>query len=424
MPRPGEIVALCALLLLTLGVVMVHSAGMSVTSVSAEAPTADGAVTFQTIAWSRRTLFAVVAIACMLVLWRMPIRRWSARFAQTPEPRLPVVSRGELAVLAAVGLALAGLLVLVYAPGIGREFNGAERWVGWPPRPDDQRHLRGGFTMQPSEFAKWGAVFLAAWWCGRRADRLGAFFSGLVTILVVVGGLAAIVTLEDLGTGVLIVAAVGFVLLAGGVRLIHAAVFVPPAAIAFGCAAYFSPYRMQRLVTFLNPYADPQEGGYHIIQSLTAIAGGGVFGRGLGHGLQKFGYLPEDTTDFLFAIVCEELGLAGAATVCFAYVLLVSTLLGIARREPDTALRVAVVGVAATIAVQAAINLLVVTGLAPTKGIALPLMSAGGTGWILTAGALGVVMAIDRTHPKALRRLEQNRPAAPNPPAPQPSTPA
>lgn len=402
MPRPGEIVALCALLLLTLGVVMVHSAGMAVTNVTAAEPTADGAVTFQTIAWSRRTLFAAVAIGFMLFLWRMPIRSWSRRFAQAPSPRLPVISRREYAVIALAGAALAGLLLLVYAPGIGREFNGAERWVGWPPRPEADRNKPGGFTMQPSEFAKWGAVFLTAWWCGRRADRLGTFFSGLVPILIVVAGLAAIVTLEDLGTGVLIGAATGFVLLAGGVRLTHAAVFVPPAAVAFGCAAWFSPYRMQRLVTFLNPYADPQEGGYHIIQSLSAIAGGGVFGRGLGHGLQKFGYLPEDTTDFLFAIVCEELGLAGAASVCFAYVLLVSTILGIARREPDAALRAAVIGVGATIAIQAAMNLLVVTGLAPTKGIALPLMSAGGTGWILTAGAIGVVMSIDRTQPKAV----------------------
>ncbi|MEL7474480.1 MAG: FtsW/RodA/SpoVE family cell cycle protein, partial [Planctomycetota bacterium] len=139
----------------------------------------------------------------------------------------------------------------------------------------------------------------------------------------------------------------------------------------------------------------------HIIQSLGAIAGAGPFGRGLGHGLQKFGYLPEDTTDFLFAIVCEELGLAGAAMVCFIYAALINSLVAVARRETSVALRTLVVGVTATIGLQAAINLLVVTGLAPTKGIALPLMSAGGTGWILTAGAIGLVVSIDRSQARA-----------------------
>lgn len=400
MPRPGSLVALCALLLLTMGVVMVHSAGMAVTPVSADAPTADGAVSFETIVLSRATAYAAGAMLLLLIAWRLPVRWACERFARVPEPRMPVAARREFALLIFATLALAGVLLLVYLPGLGREFNGASRWIGFPLRPiGSPKNSTAGVTLQPSEIAKWGAVILLAWWCGRRLDRMDRFWTGLLPPLMAVGALAAIITLEDLGTAVLICAACAFVLLASGVRLWHTALFAPPALAAFAAACWFSPYRMERLITFLNPYADPQESGYHIIQSLTAIAGAGPFGRGLGHGLQKFGYLPEDTTDFLFAIVCEEMGLAGAAAVCAAYAVLVCILLAIARREAEPALRLLVVGVTATIGLQALINLLVVTGLAPTKGIALPLMSAGGTGWLLTAGALGLVAAVDRTQP-------------------------
>ncbi len=210
---------------------------------------------------------------------------------------------------------------------------------------------------------------------------------------------AGFVVLEDLGTGVLMVAASAIVLLAAGARLWHFALFAPPALLAVLAAIVTSPYRVQRITSFLDPYADPQGSGYHMIQSLTTVAGGGVFGRGLGHGLQKFGYLPEDTTDFLFAVVCEELGLAGALLVIFLYAALTWFGTAIARRETCVTLRLMTLGVVATVTMQALINLFVVTGLAPTKGIALPLMSSGGTGWILTGFALGLVVAVDRTRP-------------------------
>jgi len=165
---------------------------------------------------------------------------------------------------------------------------------------------------------------------------------------------------------------------------------------AVGLAILASPYRVARLTAFLDPYADPQGTGYHMIQSMGAVAGGGFFGRGLGHGLQKFGYLPEDRTDFLFAIICEELGTPGAALVVFLFAGLLLAGLAIVRREPDRLLRLMGVGVITTVGLQAVINLAVVTGLGPTKGIALPLVSSGGTGWILTAFSLGLLVAIDR----------------------------
>ena len=150
-------------------------------------------------------------------------------------------------------------------------------------------------------------------------------------------------------------------------------------------------------MTFLHPYADAQGEGYQMIQSLSTIAGGGFFGRGLGNGLQKFGYLPEDTTDFLFAVICEELGFVGALIVVSLYGAILWVGLDIARRESSRMLRLMVLGIIATIAIQALMNLMVVTGLGPTKGIALPLLSSGGTGWLFTSACLGLIVSIDRS---------------------------
>jgi hypothetical protein len=166
---------------------------------------------------------------------------------------------------------------------------------------------------------------------------------------------------------------------------------------ALAAAIITNPYRIHRITSFLDPYQDAQGKGYHMIQSMVAVANGQFFGRGLGHGLQKFGYLPEDTTDFLFAIVCEELGVFGAALVIFLYGALLWSVLSVIRREPSRFLKLIALGVMATVGLQALINLAVVTGLGPTKGIALPLLSSGGTGWILTAASLGLVIAMDRT---------------------------
>jgi hypothetical protein len=227
--------------------------------------------------------------------------------------------------------------------------------------------------------------------------KLKNFFSGLLPVCLCAGLVAAVVIKEDLGTGALMLLASAIVLLAGGARWTHFAAFIPVALVGIVGAIIAAPYRVTRITTFLNPYADPAGDGYHMIQSMSTVAGGGVFGRGLGNGLQKFGYLPEDTTDFLFAVVCEELGLIGAIIVISAYAGIVWTGTSIAMRERSKPLQLIVLGVISTFAFQALINLVVVTGLGPTKGIALPLMSSGGTGWIMTAFMLGLVVSIERT---------------------------
>jgi cell division protein FtsW len=246
--------------------------------------------------------------------------------------------------------------------------------------------------------------------CALRARLMPQFLRGLVPALVATGLVAGAVAHEDLGTGVLIAAAAAVILLAAGARLRHFLMFVPPALAGFVLLCLASPYRLRRIETFFDPYLDPQGAGYHMIQSMTAVAGGAGFGRGLGHGLQKFGYLPEDTTDFLYAIICEELGIAGAAVVVGLYIALIWAGLAIVRAQREPILKLVGLGIIATLGLQALINLAVVTGLGPTKGIALPLVSAGGTGWILTAVSLGLLVAMDRG--AASEMSEESEPGA------------
>jgi cell division protein FtsW len=216
--------------------------------------------------------------------------------------------------------------------------------------------------------------------------------------MVFVAVLCALIAIEDLGTAVLIGCVAIIVLVAGGARLWQAGLVLPCGAAAFVLAVWQAPYRMNRLLAFNDPYADPQGIGYHMIQSMAAVSGGGLAGRGLGNGIHKFGYLPEDTTDFIFAIICEEFGLIGSVLVISLYVALLMCGLAVLRRARQPFHQLLALGVMATIGLQTLINLLVVTGWAPTKGIALPLISSGGTGWVVTCFFIGLIVSMDRAH--------------------------
>ncbi len=387
MPTRGSMVFLCTLALLIVGVVMVNSAGMTVTPVpegiaGLEAVSPAPRLDTMSIVTSRSSIYLALAMGAFACCAVLPVRRLAGVFS--PPTHTP--SGYLYAALFIGGLLTLGVLALVYIPSIQREVNYSARWVALP--------VVGSF--QPSEFAKWGMIPLLAWYAAAMGPRLKKFFVGLLPAIAVVGGISGFVVLEDLGTGVLIACALGVLLIAAGARIWHFLMFIPPAALGMFVAISTSPYRVQRILSFLDPFADPRGTGYHMIQSMSTVAGGGGAGRGLGHGIQKFGYLPEDTTDFLFAVICEETGLAGAASIVGIYLLLCWSLVGIVARQPIPVLRFFVVGVLATVMTQAIINLVVVTGLGPTKGIALPLLSSGGTGWVLTAASLGLVCAIDR----------------------------
>jgi cell division protein FtsW len=382
MLRAGHLIALCVFALLTIGVVMVNSAGMKVHLVGPDG-VQDPGISAQTIIFSRTTAYMALALAAMLVGSLTPVRQLASRFVGEG-------SRKTLPVLAGGAFFLVVLCALVYVPGLKRHVNGSSRWIEIPG-------IGEGLSMQPSELAKWGMVALMAWYGASRARLMDRFWAGLVPALVAVGLVAGFVALADLGTGVLIAVAACFVLLAAGARIRYFLLFVPVGILGFIAAVKANPYRIARITSFLDPYQDPEKTGYHMIQSLIAIANGEIWGRGLGHGLQKFDYLPEDKTDFIFAVICEELGIAGAAVVISLFLALIWCCHGVAKRERDPLLRLFTLGVMATVGLQAAINLAVVTGLAPTKGIALPMLSSGGTGWILTAFSLGLLVSIDRT---------------------------
>jgi cell division protein FtsW len=249
-------------------------------------------------------------------------------------------------------------------------------------------------------------------YAARKARGMERFWSGLIPGLVAAGAVAGLILLEDLGTGAIIGVVAGILLLAGGAKVRHVAMLSPLPVLALAGAIITSPYRVQRLLAFRDPYADPEGIGYHTIQSLLAVAGGEGFGRGLGFGIQKMGYLPEDRTDFLFAVVCEELGIAGAGLVVALFLSLVWAGYTVLGRERSPLLRLVTLGIVATVGLQAAINMMVVTALAPTKGIALPLVSSGGTGWMLTAFSLGLLVSIDRTAAREEAGAECPRPKA------------
>ncbi|MEO1534713.1 MAG: FtsW/RodA/SpoVE family cell cycle protein [Planctomycetota bacterium] len=383
MPSVRQGILLCALALLTLGVVMVHSAGMSIEPATVEKPVAatDG-LTITGILGGRDGLFAALAIAAMAAGWLVPTRL-ADRLA-TPRP-------DRLVRVAVIGVVcLVGLLLLVYVPGLSRAINASYRWLHVPVPG------MGTVSVQPSEIVKWSMIGLTAWCAASAGARLERFWTGLVPALMCVGAVTVVVMKEDLGTAALIGAVACIVLIAAGARMWQFVAMAPLGLAVVGAGLFTQDYRVRRVTAFLDPYADPAGDGYHMLQSLGAVAGGEGAGRGLGHGLQKFGYLPEDTTDFIFAIICEELGIMGALVVIVLYASLIGLLLCVVRGTHNPIHRLFVLGVMATIGLQASINLLVVTGLAPTKGIALPLISKGGTGWILTCFALGLVCAIDR----------------------------
>jgi cell division protein FtsW len=397
MIRAGHVIALCALALLTIGVVMVNSASLGVTGVAgplapAGTPLQAAPMTLKAVLFTSATAHMFVAMVMMGVVALLPIRRLVGGAGLQMSDQYDTAKAWTGLALGVV-LCLA-VLSLVYMPGIGQAKNGSNRWINIPG-------LGEGLSAQPSEIAKWGMLLIISWYCAVRGPQMKSFFKGLAPALVAIGAVAGFIVIEDLGTGLLITTACCVLLLAGGARIWHFLMFVPLGLAGVAAAIIKSPYRLTRITTFLDPYKDPEGTGYHQVQSLIAIANGQGFGRGLGFGLQSKGYLPEDRTDFLFAIICEELGIPGAAAVIFLFVLLIWAGLSVVKNERSPALKLFALGATITIGVQAVINLAVVTVVAPTKGIALPLISAGGTGWILTAMSLGILIAIDRTGDEA-----------------------
>jgi cell division protein FtsW len=278
------------------------------------------------------------------------------------------------------------LLVMVLMPSFGVAVKGARRWL-----------RLGLISIQPAEIAKLVAVMYLAAYLAKKEDRLTGFFSGLAPALLVIGVLSGLVLLEpDLGTVIVMGTVAISLLFLGGARLSHLLSLGLCAVPAVMVLVLSSSYRRQRLMTFLAPWKDASDAGFQITQSFLAFGSGGLFGVGLGEGKQKLFFLPEAHTDFVLALVGEELGLVGTAVIILLFALFAIRGFQVAARARMPFGRYLGMGITLLIGVQALINACVVTGLVPTKGLTLPFVSYGGSSLVTCMFGVGILLNISR----------------------------
>lgn len=275
---------------------------------------------------------------------------------------------------------------LVFIPGVGKEMGGASRWIVFL-----------GVSFQPSEFFKLAVIIFLAHIIAYRKDEIRSFVKGLLPILLLVVFLVIPVLLQpDLGTTITILAVAFLMLFAAGAQMRQLFFLFLAGGAAITVLSVFSPYRMRRLTTFLDPWKDPLGAGYQIIQSLIAVSSGHIMGLGLGNSKQKFLYLPQQYADFIFAIMCEELGLIGASIFIVILIMFFIRGLIIANRVSDFFLSMLGAGIIMMFAAQAFLNIAVVLALVPTTGLPLPFISYGGTSIVINLFAAGIVANISK----------------------------
>jgi cell division protein FtsW len=278
------------------------------------------------------------------------------------------------------------LLMLCFVPGVGKLVNGARRWLEV-----------GGMTLQPSELAKAALICFLAYWLGKNQRRITHFWEGLAVPCLVTGGLLFLIVLEpDLGSCAVMVGILSIMLFCAGVKKRY---LFPLPAIGLGSLIFIAtmmPERQARLLAFLDPEKNQLGKGWQQFQALIAFGSGGSWGLGLGNSRQKMNFLPESTTDFIFPIVGEELGLWVALGVVFAFLLLLLCSGWITLHAPDPTGVLLGTGITALISIQAVVNLAVVTSLLPNKGLPLPFISYGGSNLLLCLFCIGVLFNIQR----------------------------
>mgnify|MGYP000686307786 CR=1 FL=1 len=293
----------------------------------------------------------------------------------------PTWRRHHLALIILTLLILATVLI----PGIGTKVNGARRWIRLGP----------WLGFQPSEFAKIGLLVWCAAYVERNAERMHRFVPGFLVPFGVAGTVSLLVLLEpDFGMAALIGFTGALVLMAFGSRLLYAVL----GGTALLPLAYHvvlgTPYRRERLMSFLHPWEDPLGSGYQLIQSMISVGSGGLMGRGLGLSVQKLGFLPDAGSDFIFAMVSEELGFVGAGAVVLLFLLIVWEGFRVVIRAEDRFSAALAFGIAALFGVQGALHIAVVTGSVPTTGMTLPLVSTGGSSLLAGMAAAGILVNI------------------------------
>jgi cell division protein FtsW len=283
-----------------------------------------------------------------------------------------------------LGIATVGLLLLVLLPHFGVEVNGARRWLKLGP-----------LQMQPAELAKIAAIIFMALWLERHRERLSSLENGVVPFLALLGFVTFLVILErDLGTTLIVAGILLSQFLVAGGRKRHVLLL----ALIIGLCVYLfiqmEPYRLHRILAFINPWSDPLNTGFQAIQSVVALGSGGFAGVGLGQSIQKYQWLPFAHTDFIFAIVGEETGLIGTSAVLSLFALFAYRGYRVALKAPDAFGSLLACGVTTWIALQALINIAAVTVTLPTTGIPLPFISYGGSSLAITLLAVGILMNV------------------------------
>ena len=315
---------------------------------------------------TKQVMWAVMGLAVLAVAMRVDYRTY----------------RNDAFVWALIGLVAVTLVGVLFSSPV----NGTRRWFGF-----------GGLGIQPSELAKMACVLFTALVLERRMHRIDELAYSLPPIAIVVGGMVTLILLQpDFGTAISLVMIVAIMIFAAG---LHYRYFIGTLLVmvpAIYLVLVSAPYRRRRLLAFWDPWADPLGDGFQIIQSLIAVGTGGVFGRGLMEGVQKLFYLPEPHTDFIFAVIGEELGLIGATGTLVCFCLIAWRGIRITLRAQDSFGSFVALGLTSMIVVQAFVNMSVVLGLMPTKGIPLPLVSAGGSSLLISLLGLGVLLNISQ----------------------------
>ncbi|MDD6022634.1 MAG: putative lipid II flippase FtsW [Oscillospiraceae bacterium] len=346
-----------SLLLTALGAVMIYSASFA----RALYETGDGGYFFK-----RELVFSLLGILVMLLVSRV---------------RAELLRKLAFPIL---GVAIV-CLVLVFVPGIGQSENGATRWI------------RLGISFQPSEIAKLGVILSFAALITRFDTKMETFRWGIAPFVAILGIIVVLLRLEPHNSAiVIIVCTAGAMLFLGGVRyrwfVLGGAVMLIGIVLILGAGGY----EVSRITAWRDPFSDPTDDGYQIIQSLYAIGSGGVLGLGFGQGRQKYLYLPEEHNDYIFSIVCEELGLVGAVAILILYMLLILRGYWISMHLKDRFLSLTVAGITTLTALQVFFNIGVVTNLLPSTGISLPFFSYGGTALMIQLGEMGIILGASR----------------------------
>lgn len=349
---------LIVLLLITVGIVMVYSSSYVYAQVTYD----DGAHYLK-----NQLLWALLGIAGMIVVTKIDYRlymKWAYPF---------------------FGVTVF-LLLLLLVPGVGITIKDATRWIGV-----------GNLTFQPSEIAKLALVIFLAKYLAVRKDRVKQFSQGLAVPLLVVGGVCLLILKQpDLGTAATIAGTAFLMLLVAGARISHLSFLGLLGCGLVAVAILMEPYRIRRIMAFRDPWSDPLGKGFQTIQALLAVGSGRIFGAGLGQGRQKFLYLPEQHTDFIFAVLAEELGFIGTTFVLLLFLAFMWRGLKIAVKAPDSFGALLGAGITIMVVLQALVNMGVVTGCLPVTGITLPFISYGGSSLTLNLLGIGILLNISR----------------------------